>query len=337
MGIQIMAPNQKPKNNHIMDIIVILVIILLIGGSIILFVFGMGDYSDKKNMELTWAEIIHIAETEDPEAEQPEYVDETGEEIVLTAEALKNDYLYKSINLAALREINADTSGYIYIPNTKVNYPILKENIPEEYFYLNHNFYKNYDKYGSIFELSDDERNISGIDNAIELIFGHHMASGVMFSGIYAYEDQTFNTNPIYVYRDEFRVEYAVFAVCVVDKNDPLYDFDAYEIDSDNYKALLDRLCSNSKVTCEATKPESDEHIIILSTCKGAAGTSNRLVVCAKEVKRVMTPEYYNSLDDVYEYGGESEAIDPNEAGIDTSNGNSMNDLLTTDQESGEQ
>ena len=337
MGIQIMAPNEQPKKSHFMDAVIILVIVLLIGSSIALFIFGMGDYSEKKNMELTWAEIIHLAETEDPEAEPEEFIDEAGNTILITAEVAANDYLYKPINLPALKELNADTSGYIYIPNTEVNYPILKETVPEDYFYLDHNFYRNYDKYGSIFEISDLERNVPDIDNAVNIIFGHHMASGAMFSGIYAYEDQAFNTNPIYVYRDDMRVEYAVFAVCVVNKNDPLYDFDTYEIESQNYEDLLNRLVADSTVTCDATMPGTDEHIIVLSTCKGASGTSERLIVCAKEVRRVVVPEYYNNLDDVHEYGGEEEAIDPYEEGIDTSNGNSINDLLTTEQESEEE
>ena len=328
MAIEIMSKYQKPKKSHKMDIIVISIVLILIGTSVGLFLFGLGDYEQLKNMQLTWTQIAELADADDPNAPQ-EYIDENGDTIIV-AETDQKDYLYRSINLAALQEINPDTNGYIYIPNTEVNYPIMKETEPNVHFYLDHNFYKNSDKYGSIFELCDEERGIPGIDNPINVIFGHHMASGAMFSGLYAYENQEFNTNPIFIYRDEYRVEYAVFAVCVVGQHDEVYDFSGFERDSDKYDQLLNRLVNESRVTCEAEKPSNDEDIIILSTCKGGAGTSLRLIVCAKEVRKVMVPEYYHSLEEVQQYGGESEAIDPFKENINQG-GNSMQDIINSE------
>lgn len=333
MSIRITGPGSEPKRSHTGDAIAASVIILILCAAGILLYLGFRDYDMKRSMELVWEKIQHIADSEDPEAPDI-YISDDGEEILVTEEVILKDYLYRPINLAALREVNPDVSGYIYIPNTQVDYPILKETEPEAYFYLNNNIYRKADKYGSIFELSDAERGIPGTNNAVNIIFGHHMASGAMFSGIYSYQEQDFMDNPVYIYRDDYRIEYRAFAVCVLHKNDPVYDFDAYELSGDNYSDLLERVRQISKTEYDGEWPDPGQEITVLSTCKGASGTPNRLLVFLIETRRATVPEYYDSIKDVEQYGGSREQIeiDPETMrGQFDYDGGMMNDLLDND------
>lgn len=279
---------------------------------------GLSGYKDMRDMVLTWTEIAGVAGTEDPDA-PTEYVESRedggdGGPIVVSAQApvgTDPDWLYKPINLKALREINPDVSGYIYIPGTNVDYPILKESVPEEYFYINHNMYKASDQYGSIFELCDEERGEPGIDNPVTWLFGHHMSSGSMFATLYSYEDEAFWDTPVYVYRDDWRAEYQVIGYCYVDKNDSVYAFSDYARGSLEYEWLLGHLRENNAMTAERTWPDKTGDLMVLSTCYGRAGTSRRMVLLCRELRRAMVPEYYESIKDVEQYGGDGTPMDP--------------------------
>ena len=345
MAKEIITAQPKQKKSKLGDIIVLCIVLLLVGSAIYLFAFGFKDYTDMKDMQLTWSEVSKVADTEDKDAptQYIEYRTDDNKNIIIPelskqvpsiedtntvniAELNTVDYLYRPINLEALRSVNVDVSGYIYIPDTYVDYPILKETTSNTYYYLTHNINKYVDKYGSIFELSDEERNVKEMSNAVNIIFGHHMKSGAMFTNLFKYTDSSFNTNPIYIYRDDYRIEYAVFAACTMNSQDSLYDFDAYELGSENYEKLLTRLAECNQITCDAAFPDNSTPIIVLSTCKDAY-SDVRFIVCAIEIRRAMVPEYYNSLEQVKEYGGDENAIAV-ETEMDTSMFNKNTDVL---------
>ena len=317
MAIEIMAAKQpKKKRSHVFDFLAIFIILCLIGGGVAVFVMGFDDYSQMRNMQLTWTEIVEIADTKDPEAPSS-YVEVKPENIrnglVLAGLAPKpadeTDYLYRPINLKALREVNADVSGYIYSPNTAINYPIMKESMPGEYYYLTHNINREEDRYGSIFELCDAERGLPRMKNAVDVVFGHNMASGAMFAGLVNYKYVGFDTNPVYIYRDNYRIEYRAFATCIIDAHDRIYDFDAYELGSDEYGELLKWIKERNTVGFTTEAPDKNEPIVVLSTCNDAH-SDVRVIVCLREVRRALVPEYYETLQEVQEYGGDENAIE---------------------------
>lgn len=293
---------------------------------------GLSEYKDMRDMVLTWTELAEVAAEEDPEAPD-EFVetDGTGTVIAQSRQASlmkETDYLYKPINLKALREINPEVSGYIYIPNSRVDYPILAEQEPEKYFYINHNMYKAYDQYGSIFELCDEERGEPGIDNPITWLFGHHMSSGSMFATLYNFEKPEFYDTPIYVYRDDYRSEYKAIGFCYLDQHDRAYDFDAYARDSQEYADLLAYLKENNSMQAEREWPEDDSDILIMSTCYGRSGTSRRMILICTEQRRAMVPEYYETLQEVGQYGGDETPIEKPSDGSEPPLIPSMNDAI---------
>lgn len=247
-----------------------------------IFLFlGIKDYLAMHNMQLTWDVIFNIA-TDTDEMPDMELTGDDGDNVTVSPDNTIDDPLFRFINFEGLLAVNEDVSGYIYIPNTKVDYPILKETVPNIYYYQNHNINREEDIYGSIFELSDAQIG----DSRVNWLFGHHMASGDMFSDILKFERNELDINtPVYIYRQEYRTRYKVAAVCVVDKNDMIYNFDCYGRDSDPavYQALIDHIVSTNRVKTDVTLNTSTD-LVVLSTCKGRAGTSTRCaVICVPD------------------------------------------------------
>lgn len=118
-----------------------------------------------------------------------------------------DDDEYPDIDFAALREINPDVIAWIYIPETKVNYPVVsgRDNI----YYLTHILDGTRNANGTIFLDMNNSNDLSD-DNSI--LHGHHMKNGSMFAQIEAYKNQEFFDEhpqgylimPDTVYRVEF-------------------------------------------------------------------------------------------------------------------------------------
>lgn len=91
-------------------------------------------------------------------------------------------------NLSKLFAMNADCIGWLCIPGTAVDYPVMytPEN-PQKY--LRRNFYGEYSQSGVPFL---DGRCSLDSDNLI--IYGHNMKNGTMFSDLKRYADQSFRS-----------------------------------------------------------------------------------------------------------------------------------------------
>ena len=91
-------------------------------------------------------------------------------------------------NLSKLFAMNADCIGWLCIPGTAVDYPVMHtpEN-PQKY--LRRNFYGEYSQSGVPFL---DGRCSLDCDNLI--IYGHNMKNGTMFSDLKRYADQSFRS-----------------------------------------------------------------------------------------------------------------------------------------------
>ncbi len=80
----------------------------------------------------------------------------------------------KNIDWNKLKEINKDIIAWIEIPDTIINYPILKDN---NLYYLKHSYNKKYNSNGSIFTT-----NKNPFEEFETLLYGHNMKNGSMFS-----------------------------------------------------------------------------------------------------------------------------------------------------------
>ena len=108
-------------------------------------------------------------------------------------------------------EANPDTIGWISIPGTEIDYPVMYT--PEDPdFYLNHGFDREPSAGGMIYlDAGDDCGGRKAQEPAEEeaakrnnfILYGHHMKNGTMFAGLEQYLDRSFlrSTGPFSLIR----------------------------------------------------------------------------------------------------------------------------------------
>ncbi len=89
-------------------------------------------------------------------------------------------------DLALLKEKNPDCIGWVSIPDTGIDFPVMQNGD----FYLRHDFEGNYSDYGLPF--LDERCSLETSDQLI--IYGHHMNDGSMFSALLNYADRDYCT-----------------------------------------------------------------------------------------------------------------------------------------------
>ncbi|MBQ8401180.1 MAG: class B sortase, partial [Clostridia bacterium] len=180
-------------------------------------------------------------------------------------------------NLTPLFEENSDCVGWINIPDTTVDYPVM--HTPEEpEKYLRLNFYKEFSYSGVPFI---DARCRLDSDNVF--IYGHNMKNGTMFSDIMNYTIYEYcQDNPIIVLEttDGYR-EYTVCAVLYTDTTDSWFSF----IDAENEDDFNNRIAFMKKESLHdlGVTPEYGQSLITLSTCDNT-DDSMRLLVIAVDI-----------------------------------------------------
>lgn len=99
----------------------------------------------------------------------------------------------KAENYRKLKEKNPDIIGWIKIPGTKIDYPVMwTPDNPEKY--LRADFNGDYALCGLPFVAADCRisSNVDEPDCTNTLIYGHHMQDGTMFAELVDYEKQEF-------------------------------------------------------------------------------------------------------------------------------------------------
>lgn len=81
------------------------------------------------------------------------------------------------VDFEALLKVNPDVDGWIYCPNTVIDYPVMHGLSNDTY--LHHSYDRTPNASGSIFV---DERNQRNFVDPVSILYGHHMASGAMFA-----------------------------------------------------------------------------------------------------------------------------------------------------------
>lgn len=172
------------------------------------------------------------------------------------------------IDFEALQKINPDIIGWIYIPGTKTNYPILLGDDNNEYLHKN---YKNeYQYMGSIFAHCETSPLL---DNPYTVLFGHNMRSGRMFGDLSNYSDNKFREQYpyVYIYTPKECMRCTVFSAGYVSSKDSdIYSY-GYGYETETFGALINKIIQNSLYDCNIEVTEKDQ-IFCLSTC-----TDNRL------------------------------------------------------------
>ncbi len=166
-------------------------------------------------------------------------------------------------NISSLIKKNKDCIGWIYIPGTTVNYPVMHTpKNPQKY--LRRNFYGKYSMSGVPF--LDYRCNLKS-DNLI--IYGHNMLNNTMFSDLKKYLDYDYCfKNPIIQFEtaDEC-CNFEIFAVIVTDKTDAWYTFIETQSE-ENFNNAVQQIIKKSN-KCWLS-PVYGDRLLTLSTCYGS-------------------------------------------------------------------
>lgn len=149
----------------------------------------MGALRDYKMGESFYEEIEQFVSVPESEETKPKETVKTQEKTVSeeTQPKIEDSQVWPEVDFAALQEINPDVIGWIYLPDTQVNYPVLQGDTNDEYLYAL--MTGEFNGAGSIFLEAGLPSDFSAKNN---VVYGHNMINGTMFADIADYRDQSY-------------------------------------------------------------------------------------------------------------------------------------------------
>ncbi len=184
---------------------------------------------------------------------------------------------------AEIYKLNNDLVGWINIPGTKVDYPVLQTPDNPDY-YLTHDFYGEEAKHGAIYarEVCDMSKPSDNIT-----IYGHHMQDGSMFADIMDYQHKKFYQEHKYLTLDTL-TEHHTYEVVAVFKTTATvgqgFKYHSYVdfADEDHFNEFM-RMCKGYDFYDTGVEAQYGDKLICLSTCEYTL-VNGRLVVVAKQI-----------------------------------------------------
>lgn len=187
---------------------------------------------------------------------------------------------------AALQEINEDIIGWIYIPNTVINYPALQSSLEDPEFYLYRDYQKNHTKYGSIFLQSDCDIQTS--QNLV--LYGHNMKNGSQFAGLLPLAElENYQKSPVVSFEIEGEPAYwkifSVYKTNTLASQGPVFDFMQANFESTGkFIKFVQEVQARSLLTIPNVDVKTDDRILTMVTCSYEYPEA-RTVVVARQVR----------------------------------------------------
>lgn len=244
---------------------------------VIVFVVAMGvmisDQIKEQKAENKYDELSSMQK-------ETEEIEDTEEVVVDELKELGIEVPEKNIDWENLYEENEHIYAWIYIPGTKVDYPILQHPTKDGY-YLNRNLDGSSGYPGCIYSDSFNSKDFSDLNT---LLNGHNMKNKSMFGSLHNYEDAMFldEYHYVYIYTPENVLVYDVFAAYMYTDDHIYYEYDfgvreGLQEYIDDIFAIRD-MNANIREDVEVT---SEDYLLTMSTCMGSGRDENRYVVNA--------------------------------------------------------
>lgn len=224
------------------------------------------------------AETPRPSETPGPVKEKPWEQLTREEKIQKLEEYFSIDIPEKNIDFANLQaETNSDIYAWIYIPDTKIDYPVLQH--PEDnLYYLNYNIDGTKGYPGCIYTENYNTKDFSDHNT---VIYGHNMKNGTMFAGLHQFEDSDFFAEHPYVYiytEDEVYVS-KIFAAY---EFSDVHLLNAYSTDTEiGFSIYLEDVMEASSKNSSFNRDievTGQDRIVTLSTCISGKPNNRYLV-----------------------------------------------------------
>lgn len=254
---------------------------LLLAICIIIFIFSSS---------LIIKHFIEINENKNAYKDLSELVTNTTAENSESEEDQVPDY-------SALIEENRDLVGWITVPNTEINHPVVQY-VDNDY-YLDHSFEKKYDYRGAIFM---DYRNDPVNLDANTIIYGHNAYDTTMFSELVQYEDiEFYKKSPVIEFNTlDANCKWKIYGVFITnatasEDNDYIFNYIYPYMDGENFDGFIEEVNKRRLYTTDVDITDDDK-MLVLSTCVRALDLTNkygkttyranaRLVILARMVR----------------------------------------------------
>ncbi|WP_173471821.1 class B sortase [Eubacterium ruminantium] len=274
--------SKKKSKNKIYNILIALfaAVFLFSAGYIGLYYYR--TYKNEKRFAKVRGMVVDVNDSDLPEDAIVEEDKEKAEKKLFAfVNGVKVQYKYKNIF-----DKNNDFIGWLKIPGTNIDYPVMYTPDDEEY-YLRRDFNKDYSIAGTLF-VSAHSTVENPSDNII--IYGHHMKTKTMFRELVDYEDEDFYKSHKYInfntiFSDNKYEVIAAFKTNIKAKDDTSFKY--YKFFNAASKEEFDEYVSNVKSLTPYNIPVTAEYgdkLITLSTCSYHTD-DGRFVVVAKRIE----------------------------------------------------
>ncbi len=187
--------------------------------------------------------------------------------------------------IKAVQDDYPDVIGWIQIPGTQVDYPVVQSGTDNPEYYLRRDLDGNYSTAGCLFLDAS-----CGLEQDINVVYGHNMTDGTMFRHLIKYlAPDEVNAHPkIYFDTANGQNDYLICAVFKTSVDAGLSDYFPYvryhfDTAEDKVQYLYD-VMARSMIHTEIPLNEKDD-LLILSTCEYDFDDC-RLVLMARKIRK---------------------------------------------------
>ena len=179
----------------------------------------------------------------------------------------KEEYACINVDYQKLKEQNTDYIGWIYVPQTKISYPVVKSTDNNDY--LHKSFKKRYSFSGTVFM---DCRNNGNANSVHSVLYGHNMKNGTMFAGLKKFTSKKYlEKHPVFWFIDKNgnKMLFRIFSVEKPKATNPV-TYNCFEnfSDIDTWKDEIIKIKENSMVNLPVDVSEKNI-VMSMSTCTG--------------------------------------------------------------------
>lgn len=166
------------------------------------------------------------------------------------------------LDLNALKDENSDVFGWILIPDTVINYPLVHG--ADNAYYLKHTWNLEENIVGSVFLDSSLSSDLN--ENFNSILYGHRMNNGSMFGKLYSYNSAKYlKSHPsIYVRTENEIKKYDIYATYEARLREYTY---IVEYPNDELKQEMIDFSREKSVVKTDIVPDCLDHLLTLSTC----------------------------------------------------------------------
>lgn len=197
-------------------------------------------------------------------------------------------------NIASYQQINSDVHGWLRVPGTNVDYPVLRSSSGmNPHYYLDKNLYKQTDRNAVVYAGSTVKFGTPATMSRNSVLFGHNWTNysasprignenDVMFAQLAAYHHLDFAKQHPYIWfsSSEQEMAWVVFSCFYTDIS---FNYIEPNPTDSVYSSIIDGAIARSRHIFDVDVDTSDK-ILTLSTCTRAYGQSDkqRFVIMAR-------------------------------------------------------